>query len=232
MMMTRKGTAAAAVVLALTLSACSPGDPDAASQANRADENRQIRAQQTAPAPERNADANDVALRLEQLAKSVPEVQNANCVVLGQTAIVGIDVGGRMDRSRVGTIKYAVAEALRKDPYGVNAVVTADMDINHRLQEIGEDIRAGRPLDGFAEELADIVGRIIPQLPRDTVEREDVPSSPRATTEERGANKADRSTRDTLENSDTQGPGQANRQTPADQPPASATDGAAGMGNE
>lgn len=108
-----------------------------------------------------------VSDHLEQLAKSVPHVRDANCVVIGNTAVVGIDVSGDLDRARVGTIKYSVAEALHKDPFGIDAVVTADLDIRNRLKEIGDDIRAGRPVSGFAEELADIIGRIMPQLPRD-----------------------------------------------------------------
>lgn len=108
-----------------------------------------------------------MAARLEQLAMSVEGVNNAHCVVVGQTAVVGIDVDPALERSRVGTIKYSVAEALRKDYDGMNALVTADIDIAQRLGEMGEDIRNGRPIAGFVEEMADIIGRIIPQVPRD-----------------------------------------------------------------
>lgn len=113
---------------------------------------------------------NEIALKdhLEQLAKRVPGVDGAHCVVLGKTAIVGLDVKGSLDRSRVGTIKYSVAEAIRKDPRHVNALVTADMDLSHRLAEMSRHVSQGRPISGFAAELADIVGRIIPQLPEDT----------------------------------------------------------------
>jgi YhcN/YlaJ family sporulation lipoprotein len=92
--------------------------------------------------------------------------------VFGNTAIVGIDVDARMERSRVGTLKYSVAEAFRKDPYGIDALVTADMDLSQRINEIGADIRRGRPIAGFAEEMADIMGRIVPQLPRDIIPQE------------------------------------------------------------
>lgn len=110
-------------------------------------------------------DRERVAERLETLARSVAGVRDANCVVFGNTAIVGIDVDGHLDRSRVGTIKYAVAKAFRHDPAGVNAVVTADLDMAQRLREIRDDIRRGRPVAGFAEELADMIGRLVPQWP-------------------------------------------------------------------
>ncbi|WP_195572738.1 YhcN/YlaJ family sporulation lipoprotein [Paenibacillus sp. 1001270B_150601_E10] len=112
-------------------------------------------------------DRESVRAHLVDITKHVPGVQGVNCVVFGNTAIVGIDVDARLDRSRVGTIKYSVAEALSKDPYGANAYVTADMDLNQRLKEIGEDMRNGRPIGGLADELADIIGRIVPQIPSD-----------------------------------------------------------------
>lgn len=110
-------------------------------------------------------DAETVKEHLSSLALNVPGVRGVNCVVFGNTAIVGIDVDGKSERSRVGTIKYSVAEALSKDKYGANAIVTADMDINERLREISADTAQGRPISGFTNELADIIGRIVPQMP-------------------------------------------------------------------
>jgi len=123
------------------------------------------------------ANANEVARHLEQLATSVRGVKAANCVVFGKYAVVGIDVESTMERSRVGTIKYAVAEAFRKDPYGIDAVVTADVDMAQRLREIRTDVMNGRPIAGFAEEMADIIGRLVPQMPRSVVP----PASPDGT---------------------------------------------------
>jgi YhcN/YlaJ family sporulation lipoprotein len=116
---------------------------------------------------------------LEALAERVPGVKKAHCVVMNNTAVVGIDVEGSLPRSRVGTIKYSVAEALRTDPRGMKSLVTADLDISNRIAEIGDHIRQGHPISGFAAELADIVGRIIPQLPKDVKSRQN-PASPKA----------------------------------------------------
>ncbi|MDG0793256.1 YhcN/YlaJ family sporulation lipoprotein [Cohnella ginsengisoli] len=113
--------------------------------------------------------AKAVASHLEQLAEGVRGVRHANCVIFGKYAVVGIDVDPKMERSRVGTTKYAVAEAFRKDPYGVDALVTADMDMAERIREIRADAKRGRPIAGFAEEMADIIGRLVPQVPRSIV---------------------------------------------------------------
>lgn len=146
-------------------------------QPNEATPSQQVKTKQTIPEQPEIKNPGNVSAHLEDLAMSVPNVKGATCVVLGNTAIVGIDVDERLDRSRVGTIKYSVAEALRKDPYGHHAIVTADIDIGQRLREIAADVRQGRPISGFAEELADIVGRIVPQLPKDITPREE-PNSP------------------------------------------------------
>ncbi len=112
---------------------------------------------------------------LEELVKRVPGVKNAHCVIMGKTAVVGIDVDSKLERARVGSIKYTVAEALRKDPQGAGAIVTADIDLNQRIAEIGDKISKGNPIGGFATELADIIGRIVPQMPGDTRPRDNAP---------------------------------------------------------
>ncbi|WCN38968.1 YhcN/YlaJ family sporulation lipoprotein [Aneurinibacillus uraniidurans] len=123
------------------------------------------RVQQTAPEAPTPQNATAVAKHLSTIASRVPKVNSATAIVFGNTAIVGINVDAKLDRSRVGTVKYSVAEALQKDPHGAHALVTADADIVQRLREMNEDIMRGRPISGFAEELADIAGRIIPQAP-------------------------------------------------------------------
>lgn len=110
----------------------------------------------------------DKQTHLEELAKRTPGVNNAHCIVMGNTALVGIDVDAKLERARVGSIKYTVAEAIRKDPNGAGTIVTADVDLSQRIAEIGTKIRQGDPISGFATELADIIGRIVPQLPEDT----------------------------------------------------------------
>jgi YhcN/YlaJ family sporulation lipoprotein len=111
----------------------------------------------------------EISKRLVGLATSIPNVNDATAVVLGKYAIVGIDVNAKIDRSQVGSIKYSVAESLRKDPYGAKAIVVADADTYQRLQEIQADIKKGRPVQGIMEELSDIAGRLMPEIPGDLI---------------------------------------------------------------
>lgn len=108
-----------------------------------------------------------ISKRLVMLARRIPNVENATAVVLGPYAIVGIDVNPKLDRSQVGSIKYSVAESLRKDPYGAKSIVVADVDTNQRLKEIASEIKKGRPGQGIMQELADVVGRLMPEVPGD-----------------------------------------------------------------
>lgn len=156
--------AAAGCMLAVILLAAGCGRSD-----DQADEARGAEQQAQSQQGARNLGIGngDTQTRLEELAKSIPEVKDAKCVILGKTAIVGVTVDPALDRSRVNVIKFSVAEAFRKDPEGINAFVTADMGLGERIRHVREDIRNGKPFAGFAEELGDIIGRVAPQLPRD-----------------------------------------------------------------
>lgn len=169
----------ATLTVCLLLAACTTNNkPPANQSAPQPNQNAPMtqRVQQTAPSKAYNQDSQATADRLVELARKVPKVHDATAVVIGKYAVVGIDVNAHLDRPEVGVIKYSVAEALKEDPQGANALVTADPDIVQRLREMAADIRRGHPVRGFAEELADIVGRIIPQLPRHVQTREETPS--------------------------------------------------------
>ncbi|MFT8320332.1 MAG: YhcN/YlaJ family sporulation lipoprotein [Bacillus sp. (in: firmicutes)] len=110
-----------------------------------------------------------IAERLVSLATSAPNVNDATAVVIGKYALVGIDIDSNLDRSEAGSIKYSVAESLKNDPNGAYAMIIADPDVTARLKEISEDIQNGEPVQGIFNELADIAGRIMPEVPADMV---------------------------------------------------------------
>jgi len=111
----------------------------------------------------------EISQRLVKLATSIPNVNDATAVVIGRYAIVGIDVNSKLERTQVGSIKYSVAESLKKDPYGAKSIVVADADTTQRLREISTDIKKGRPIQGIMEELADVAGRLMPEVPGDLI---------------------------------------------------------------
>lgn len=114
----------------------------------------------------------EIAKHLVELASSVPNVNDATAVVIGKFAVVGIDVNSNLDRSRVSTIKYSVTESLQHDPYGANAVVFADADTYERLKQMKKEIQNGRPIAGVLDELAQIVGRVMPDIPNEIIDNQ------------------------------------------------------------
>lgn len=161
-----------AILFMSILNGCQMGNENRANEErNNASVQQNQRVPQTSPEKPKEQGPGATADRLAALATKVPQVNDATVIVFGKTAIVGIDVNAKLDRPRVGTIKYTVAEALKKDPQGATAVVVADPDVVQRLREINQDIQRGRPIAGFAEELADIAGRFVPQMPNDIDQR-------------------------------------------------------------
>jgi len=126
------------------------------------------------PDDRNHLDNEQLATHLANVASDVPNVNNATAIIAGPYAVVGIDVDEHLDRSRVGTIKYSVSEALQHDPYGKTAVVIADGDITERIRLMGMKIREGYPIQGIIDELSAIVGRYMPDFPIN----ENQPSNP------------------------------------------------------
>lgn len=126
---------------------------------------RYLGVENSSPETNDNLSNEQIANHLANIAAKVPNVKNATAIVAGPYAVVGIDVDRNLDRSRVGTIKYSVSEALRMDPYGKTAVVVADGDITQRIRNMSDKINQGYPVQGIVDELAAIVGRYMPDFP-------------------------------------------------------------------
>ncbi len=155
----------AAILFVLLLTAC-----NGQNNANKADEDHKVKVQNSAIEDVDRQSGQEISRHLVSLTTHIPNVDDAAAVVVGRYAIVGIDVKDRMERSEVDTVKFTVAEALKKDPHGARAVVVADPDITARLREISEDIQNGQPIQGIMNELSDITGRVMPEVPADMIE--------------------------------------------------------------
>ncbi|SFM00695.1 sporulation lipoprotein, YhcN/YlaJ family [Gracilibacillus orientalis] len=110
-------------------------------------------------------DNQEKAQYLANLASGVPNVNDASALITNRGVIVSIDVDEDLDRSHVGSIKFSVLEALEHDPFGRKAIIVADADLHERLQGMGQKIEDGHPIEAISEELANITGRWMPELP-------------------------------------------------------------------
>ncbi|MFS0663077.1 YhcN/YlaJ family sporulation lipoprotein [Bacillus mojavensis] len=169
------------IQLTLILSACAVQqgrqEQNFEKESTRQQETKPIHVKDTSQETKDNGTRTDIAKHLVGVAEKVPDVKDATAVVLGGYAVVGIDVDDNLDRSKVETIKYSVAQALKNDRHGANAVVVADPDTVSRLNEMGREISEGRPVTGILDELAAIVGRVLPEVPNDVIDDEDEPQT-------------------------------------------------------
>lgn len=163
----------------LLLAACGQGN----NMENNANEPRPqgVSIRNEEMADDNRRDNIDKANHLSNLATQVPGVRGARAVIAGDYAVIGIDVDKDLDRSKVGSLKYSVAESIKHDPLGAGAVVVADPDLNERLEEIRNDFAAGQPLQGIMNELADITGRVMPEAPPPEMNKnpEEAPQKPK-----------------------------------------------------
>lgn len=153
------------ITAALILIGCNHDNNDTAKNNNN--ENGAVPVRNTEDQKYDRISSQKKAEHLVKLASGVPGVKDATAVVLGNIAVVGIDVDAKLERSDVDSIKYTVAESLKDDPHGADAIVIADPDVMERLREINEDIKNGAPIMGIMNELSDIVGRLMPEVPAD-----------------------------------------------------------------
>ena len=158
------------LLICIAIAGCSVGKKE---NAQEQPEQKNVSMKNVTYTTEKNKPNEQVADHLASLAASVPGVKDATAVVVGKYAVVGIDVDAKLDRTRVESIKYSVAESLKNDPNGANAIVVADVDTYERLKQMGQQMKAGNTGEGVLEELAAIVGRVMPQVPNDLIENKE-----------------------------------------------------------
>lgn len=149
--------------LIIGLAACQNQEQESLPQ--QENKNPTIQVKDSDPVPKQRKTNQQISKHLANVAREVPDVRRATTLVAGPYIVVAIDVDKELDRSRVGSIKYSVAEALKKDPYGKDAVVVADADGYERIKQMARKVREGHPIRGITDELAAIVGRYMPEVP-------------------------------------------------------------------
>src|SRR5699024_6726932 len=133
-----------------------------------------IDVEQSSYEPDNIMDRNYMADHLANLAVKTNHVNDAAAIVGGPYTVVGIYINEEAERTRTSTTKHTVLEALEHDPYGREAIVIADADMPNRLRGMREAIQNGAPIQGVADELANIVSRYMPTTPKSHNQEEDI----------------------------------------------------------
>lgn len=105
--------------------------------------------------------------RIAKAVQAVPGVKGAAAVINGNTAYVGINLETNTDTdntSKIQNIKKQAADTARNTDTNIKTVyISADADFFQRITQISNDVRNGKPIEGFKDELNKIVKRITPE---------------------------------------------------------------------
>lgn len=116
--------------------------------------------------PELGTPATD-ADNLAKAVQKIPGIRSATAVISGDAAYIGIniDINSSIDNtSKIQSIKKQAADTVRNTDKNIKTVyVSADADFIQRITKISDDVRNGKPVEGFRDELNEIVKRITPE---------------------------------------------------------------------
>ena len=110
--------------------------------------------------------------RLEKSVEQMTGVDDATVVVSGNTAYVGIDTDGDVSGKKfsygnstgVAALKQACAQKVRaSNPQIQTVYVSTDANFGERLRRVGDGVRTGSPVNGFRNELNELVRRLTPE---------------------------------------------------------------------
>ena len=110
----------------------------------------------------------DLSNRAENISRKVADLNDINScttVITGNTALVGIDMKNNVEGKVTDDIKRKVEKTVKDADNNITTVsVTADADLYKRLSNMARDIRNGKPVSGFADEIQEILRRITPNM--------------------------------------------------------------------
>ncbi|MBC8590659.1 YhcN/YlaJ family sporulation lipoprotein [Wansuia hejianensis] len=110
----------------------------------------------------KNVNANDLARKISDL----PEVDKASVVVTNDTVLVGANLRGNTQGTMTTDLRKKIENIVRDTNTNFsNISITTDPDLYDRIQTMSDNIGNGNPIEGFAEEIRDIIRNITPGTP-------------------------------------------------------------------
>ncbi len=103
------------------------------------------------------------ARTIAQKVVDLNEVDRANCLITGDTAVVGVDIKNNVRGQMTTELKRKIETRVKNTDNRIkNVAVTADPDLSTRIRTMATDMENGRPISGFANEIQEILRRITP----------------------------------------------------------------------
>lgn len=104
---------------------------------------------------------------IAQAVNKISGIKNAIAVTNGDIAYIGVNLdtnSGIDNTSKIQSIKEQVANTARRADPDINTVyVSADADFIEKITRISNDVRNGKPIESFRDELDKIVKRVTPE---------------------------------------------------------------------
>lgn len=92
-------------------------------------------------------------------------VNNATVLLTGDTALIGLDIPADTQDDKIKEIKDKVEHSAKNTDKDIDRVaITADADVVKRIENMGSDIKDGKPISGFATEIKETIKRITPNM--------------------------------------------------------------------
>ncbi|MDA8226997.1 MAG: YhcN/YlaJ family sporulation lipoprotein [Desulfitobacterium hafniense] len=114
------------------------------------------------PGPRTQVQARDAADDIADKVAAVRGVNKASVVVVGNVALIGLDLDKDVEKGQTEAIREKAANEAKDDPRIVNAVVETDPDSVGRIQKIADGVRKGRPITEFFDEIGEFFNRLKP----------------------------------------------------------------------
>ncbi|MHB8170235.1 MAG: YhcN/YlaJ family sporulation lipoprotein [Thermincolia bacterium] len=124
--------------------------------------NPQITPDPVVPGPRTQVQARDAADDIADKVATVRGVNKASVVVVGNVALIGLDLDKDVEKAQTEAIRERAATQAKDDPRIVNAVVESDPDSVARIQKIADGVRKGRPISEFFTEIGEFFNRLKP----------------------------------------------------------------------
>ncbi len=105
--------------------------------------------------------ANDIARKIADL----PEVNRASVVLTNDTALVGCSLRGNAQGTMTNALRNKIENIVRDSTNNTqNISITTDPNLYNRIEKLSNNIGNGNPIEGFAEEIRELIRNITPNM--------------------------------------------------------------------
>ncbi len=117
-----------------------------------------------APQPDQQNVQATVADRVVKLVNAMPEVKSSYALVVGNVAMVGVDLRDQLSGDKENELKSRISANTKKEiPELAEVWVTSDPDLVTRIRDLAGRISRGEPITGFFDEITNIAKKLQPQ---------------------------------------------------------------------